>query len=36
MVSNERCVMCDSGVREDVVHFLVGCVEFERLACTVR
>ena len=22
--------MCDSGVGEDVPHFLVGCVEFER------
>ena len=22
--------MCDSGIEEDVVHFLVGCGEFER------
>ena len=30
IVSDERCVMCDSGVGEDVAHFLVGCGEFER------
>ena len=30
VVSDERCVMCDSGVGEDVAHFLVGCGEFER------
>ena len=30
MVSNERCVMSDSRVKEDVAHFLVGCGEFER------
>ena len=30
MVSDERCVMYDSRVGEDVVHFLVGCGEFER------
>ena len=30
MVSDERCVMCDSRVREDVVHFLVGYGEFVR------
>ena len=29
-VSTERCVISDSGVREDVAHFLVGCGEFER------
>ena len=25
MVSDERCVMCDSGVGEGVAHILVGC-----------
>ena len=30
MVTDERCVMCDSGVGEGVAHFLVGCGEFER------
>ena len=25
MLSDERCVMCDGGVGEDVAHFLVGC-----------
>ena len=25
MVSDERCVMCDSGIGEDVADFLVGC-----------
>ena len=30
MVSDERCIMCDSGVGEDVIHFLPGCGEFER------
>ena len=30
MVSDEWYVICDSGVGEDVAHFLVGCVEFER------
>lgn len=29
MVSDERCIMCDSGIGEDVVHFLVVCGEFE-------
>ena len=29
MVSDERCVICDSGVGEDVSHFLIGCGEFE-------
>ena len=29
-VSDERCVMCDSGVGKDVSHFLVGCREFKR------
>ena len=24
--------MCDSGIEEDVAHFLVGCGEFERVA----
>ena len=36
MVSDERCEMCDSGVGEDVAHFLVGCGEFERSAAAVR
>ena len=27
--SDERCVMCDSGVGEDIAHFLVSCGEFE-------
>ena len=26
---DESCVMCDSRVEEDVVHFLVGCGGFE-------
>ena len=30
MVSDKRCVMCDSIVGEDVAHFLVGYGEFER------
>ena len=30
MVSDKRCVICDSGVWEDVAHFLVGCGEFDR------
>ena len=30
MVSDERYVMCDSSVGEDVAHFLVGCGEFKR------
>ena len=30
MVSNKRCVICDSRVGEDVVYFLMGCGEFER------
>ena len=30
VVSDERCVMCDSRVGEDVGYFLVGCGEFER------
>ena len=29
MVSDERCVMCDSRTGEDVTHFLVGCAEFK-------
>ena len=29
MVSDERRVICDSGVGEDVAHFLVSCGEFE-------
>ena len=29
-VSDERCVMYDSDMGEDVAHFLVGCEEFER------
>ena len=30
MVSDERFVMYDSGIVEDVAHFLVGYGEFER------
>ena len=30
MVSDERCVMCDSGVGEDMADFLVSCGKFER------
>ena len=30
MVRDERCVICDSGVGEDVAHFLVGYGDFER------
>ena len=30
MVSDERCVICDSRIGEDVAHFLVGYGEFER------
>ena len=30
MVSDERGVMCDSGVGEDVAYFLIGCGKFER------
>ena len=30
MVSDERCVMCDSREGEDVAHFLVRYGEFER------
>ena len=29
-VSDERCVMCNSGVGEDVAHFMVCCGGFER------
>ena len=36
VVSDEKCVMCDGGVGEDVAHFLVGCGEFERSAGAVR
>ena len=36
MVNDERCVMCDGRVGEDVAHFLVGCGEFERSAVAVR
>ncbi len=25
-----RCVICDSRVGEEMVHFLIGCGEFER------
>ena len=35
MVSDKRCLMCDSGVGEDVAHFLVCCGEFERSAGAV-
>ena len=27
MVSDQRCVMCDNGIGQDVAHFLVGCGE---------
>ena len=30
MDSDQRCVMCENRVEEDVTHFLVGCGEFER------
>ena len=30
IVSDERCVMCDSGVVENVAHFLLDCGKFER------
>ena len=30
MVSDERCLICDSRAGEDVAHFLVDCGEFER------
>ena len=30
MVSDKKCVMCDSGVGKNVVHFQVGYGEFER------
>ena len=30
MVSDERCVKCDSRIGEDVAHFLVVWGEFER------
>ena len=30
MVSDESCVMCDSGVGKDVDYFLVGYRKFER------
>ena len=30
MVSDRRCAICDSGVGEDVAHFLVDCGEFVR------
>ena len=30
MISDKRCIMCDSRVGEGVAHFLVGCGEFER------
>ena len=35
MVGEERCAMCDSGVGEDVAHFLVGCgkIDRNRLCC---
>ena len=29
-VSDDKYVMCDSGIGEDVAHFLMGCGEFER------
>ena len=30
MIIDERCVMCEGGVGEDVEHLLVTCGEFER------
>ncbi len=30
MIIDEMCVMCESGVGEDVEHLLVTCEEFER------
>ena len=30
IVSDVRCVMCDSGLGENVAHFLLGCGEFEK------
>ena len=30
MVSDERCVMCNSRAEESVAHFPVGCEEFEK------
>ena len=33
IVSDKRYVLCDSGVGEDVAHFLVGCGEFETDWC---
>ena len=30
MFSDERCVMCDSRVVENMAHFHVGCGEFKR------
>ena len=29
MISDKRCVMCDSRVGEGMAHFLVGCGEFK-------
>ena len=29
-ISDERCVICDREVGDDMAHFLVGCEEFER------
>ena len=30
MIIDERCIMCESGAREDMEHLLVTCGEFER------
>ena len=30
IVSDERCIICDNRVGEDVAHFLVDCGELER------
>ena len=30
MITDARCVMCESGAGEDVEHLLVTCGEFER------
>ena len=32
MVRDERCVICDSGVGEDVAHFLMGCGDLREIS----
>ena len=34
-ISDERCGTCNNRVEEDLAHFLVDCVEFERSADTL-